>query len=138
MHVMTKELPDWTWGTFWWDDRPDEGPFARYRPAGVAGVWRNYLMNSTFSQVTPRESDDVPNICFNPYLEGKLDGGPQSNCVRCHRMAARPDLMMKPIPTRPVSAADLVFKRDLKTDYVWSASIEQDALLKKLQYLQVP
>jgi hypothetical protein len=137
MHVMTKELPDWTWATFWWDDHSDVGRFAEQRTAGVTGVWRNYLMNSTFSQITPRAPSGAINTCFNPYLEGKAPDGPQSNCVRCHRMAARPQLMIVS-PPRPVSAFDAFFQSELKTDYAWSVSIEPDRILNMFLTEQQP
>jgi hypothetical protein len=133
MHIMTKELPDWTWATFWWDDHPAAGRFAAQRTAGVSGVWRNYLMNSTFSQTTPRTGDGGNNICFNPYLEGTLQDGNKSSCVRCHRMAAQ-QLAVTTVasPARPVSASDGYFAGGIKTDYLWSLVMEPNALLERL------
>lgn len=134
MHFMTKELPDWTWATFWWDDHPEAGRFASQRTASVSGVWRNYLMNSTFSQTTPRAADGTNNICFNPYLEGKLQDGAKTSCVRCHRMAAQQLPQTEVIsPARPVSASDVYFASGIKTDYLWSLVLEPNALLQLLK-----
>ena len=84
MHVSTREIPDWVWSTFWWHDRPDQGPYAQNRPREVQGVWQNYLMNTTLSMDTPREQDGSPKIVFNPYVEGKFSNGVLSNCMTCH------------------------------------------------------
>jgi hypothetical protein len=53
MHVTTKEIPDWVWATFWWHDRPDDGPFAADRPAQLDGAARNYLMDVAYSAESP-------------------------------------------------------------------------------------
>lgn len=39
-HAATRELPNWVWTTFWWHDRPNDGPYAADRPSSVRGVWR--------------------------------------------------------------------------------------------------
>lgn len=107
MHVTTKEMPDWTWETFWWSPTPDAPPFGHDRPASVEGVWRNYDMCASYSMVTPRQPDGRPHACFNPYLETDLGptsffrvgtqwfppdpmAGTQSNCMSCHARAAYP------------------------------------------------
>ena len=36
IHVTTKEIDDWVWATFWWHDRPNDGPFARTASARSA------------------------------------------------------------------------------------------------------
>jgi hypothetical protein len=57
LHVATKEIPDWTWSTFWWQLDPDKKPFAAGRPSQdvLEGYWRNYVMDTTLSMVTPEE-----------------------------------------------------------------------------------
>jgi hypothetical protein len=32
MHATSKEIDDWTWQTFWWHDKPNDGPYAADRP----------------------------------------------------------------------------------------------------------
>jgi hypothetical protein len=44
MHTTSKEIDDWTWQTFWWHDKPNDGPYAADRPDVLKGIWRNYLM----------------------------------------------------------------------------------------------
>jgi hypothetical protein len=102
MHVLTTELPAGVWGTFWWHDRPGNGPFAAGRPAAVAGVWRNYLMDVAFDAALPLSADGTPKICFNPWFDAKFpDGGHgnglKSNCVSCHNRASYPRTDFLPI-----------------------------------------
>ena len=33
MHVITREIKNWVWATFWWHDFPNRGPFSEDRPA---------------------------------------------------------------------------------------------------------
>src|SRR5712691_4136427 len=61
MHYTTKEISDWVWSTYWWHDQPDGGPFGSDRPTVVQGVWRNYLMDTSYSMDLPREYDGSPN-----------------------------------------------------------------------------
>jgi hypothetical protein len=91
-HFATKELPNWVWATFWWHDHPDQGVYADDRPGPgiLKGVWRNYLMNVAYDMDKPREPDGRPHIAYNPYLEGGLIGGLESNCMTCHRRATWP------------------------------------------------
>lgn len=90
-HAATRELPNWVWTTFWWHDRPDEGPYGSDRPPRVRGVWRHYLMDVAYDMDRPREHDSSPRIAFNPYLEGGIPGGVHSNCMTCHRRATFPN-----------------------------------------------
>lgn len=90
MHVITREIPDWVWATFWWHDHPDYGEFAAGRPASVRGVWRNYLMDVTYDMERPWQRNGEPNAVFNPYLEAPLTDGTRSNCMTCHRRSVWP------------------------------------------------
>ena len=92
MHVATREITDWVWATFWWHDKPDQGPYAQDRPDALKSPWRNYLMNTTLSMDTPLEPDGSPKIVFNPYIEGKFANGPVSNCMTCHNRSTSPSL----------------------------------------------
>jgi hypothetical protein len=119
LHVMTKEIPDWVWSTFWWspqpaasqfaDDRPREGPLHGY---AIRGPWRNYLMDTTLSMETPREPDPPAlatpppgdncgdastrtraKICYNPYIETPaMPNYSHSNCMNCHAHATIPGM----------------------------------------------
>jgi hypothetical protein len=88
VHVTTKETPDWVWATFWWDVNEATDPKAAGRPPSIRGKWRHFLMDTTLSATTPKETDAGPKICFNPYLELRLRNGGISNCLQCHSKAA--------------------------------------------------
>src|ERR1035438_3612279 len=94
MHVTTKEIPEWTWATFWWDIHGVSDSRAAGRPRDIAVQWRHFLMETTLSGMTPSEKDGGPKIVFNPYLETQVtttDGVPNgiiSNCLQCHSRAA--------------------------------------------------
>ncbi len=117
LHFTTKEIPDWVWGTFWWHDEPEIGPYARQRPSLVLSPWKNYLMNASYGMVEP------PNIVFNPYLEAPLAGGMTSNCMSCHRRAVWPASKSdKSVTARgEVSPGDAtLFANKLKLDFLWT------------------
>ena len=146
MHVITKEMDNWTFQTFWWSPTPDTSPHADFRPAEIRGVWANYLMCTAYSMVTPRTPSGGPHICFNPYLETDLGptapftvgtqtypadpmAGTRSNCMHCHARAGWPAY----VPGNPYSANlgrivnegyvapnDPYYARITKTDFLWS------------------
>lgn len=130
LHVATRELPDWVWGTVWWHDRPGQGPYAAGRPADQAAPWRNYLMNVAFDAERPREPDGSARIVFNPWLEARFPdsghgGGTVSNCLSCHRRAGFPAVGAFTVTrgTPPVAmAAD---EPDaVKTSSLWSLPLQ--------------
>lgn len=93
LHVATRETADWVWGTFWWHDAPDRGPYASLRPANLASPWRNYLMSVSFDTDLPTERDGSPHLAYNPWFEARLvdtgsGSGVVSNCMTCHRRAS--------------------------------------------------
>ena len=94
MHVSTKEIDNWTWQTFWWDNGAH--PMGSPPPGSVKGVWRNYEACSAYS-MTDKNDPNGPNIvCFNPYLEGNggaISDSRQSNCMSCHGVARVPAIM---------------------------------------------
>ncbi|HET9282325.1 MAG TPA: hypothetical protein VFR24_10225 [Candidatus Angelobacter sp.] len=109
VHVTTKEIPDWVWATFWWDNHGISDPRAAERPKTIKPRWSHFLMETTLSGTTPLETDGGPKICFNPYLETPLRNGAISNCLQCHSKAAYG-------PPSRISAYDLgVLGRDGKT-----------------------
>jgi hypothetical protein len=130
-HLTTKEIDDWVWATFWWHDRPDDGPFAADRTDNVKGVWRNYLMSASYDLNLPRESDGQPHIAFNPWLEaGFPDGGHGngrvSNCMNCHHRASSPPPPANPRSFLPIFRGDpdptdpAYSAGKLRLDYLWS------------------
>jgi len=146
MHVTTKEMDTWTWQTFWWSPRPDEGPDAADRTPSVKGVFRNYHMCTAYSMVTPRRADGGPAVCFDPFLETDLGptkpftfngktypadpmAGTESNCMSCHARAATPALQSGPVPSANygrisnqgyLSPTSDYYKGLLRTDFLWS------------------
>jgi hypothetical protein len=57
LHIITKELADWTWSTFWWTNDPkDPKGVDRLGPDIIPAPWSNYAMDTTLSMVTPNES----------------------------------------------------------------------------------
>ncbi|MBV9157628.1 MAG: hypothetical protein JO097_15290 [Acidobacteriaceae bacterium] len=125
-HVATKEIPDWTWTTFWWHPGPLDASTQEYvscRPPHISHPWNNYLMDATLSMLTPYSKlkpQLTPKICFNPYLEGQQAGGTQANCMSCHRQAAFPVAWKLPKPGEYWSGDQVLFLDNTKTDYLWS------------------
>ncbi len=120
MHLTTKEIDDWVWATFWWHDRPDNGPFAADRHHDVAGVFRNYLMDVSYDSNTPREFDGSPNACMNPWLEARFPSGMSSNCMTCHQRATWPLVDFLPVTRGSLAPTDPFFGNKTKLDFLWS------------------
>jgi hypothetical protein len=129
MHVTTKEIPGWTWQTFWWSPFPDASPNGADRTRHVEGEWRNYEMCTAYSMTGPPETASAPPvICFNPYLETGLTGlvGTDSNCKTCHRLAAWPNFSTAYQANGLVLANDpALFSDNLKLDFLWSVTRAQ-------------
>jgi hypothetical protein len=91
MHITTKEIPNWTWATFWWGDRSEHKIYSCDRPPAlrIQRRWRRYAMDVAYDMNRPQPAPGVPKICFNPFLEGVIPDGTVSNCMTCHRRAAR-------------------------------------------------
>lgn len=152
MHVTTKEIPDWTFQTFWWTPFPKTAPFGNDRPASIRAPFDNYDMCNAYSVETPMAGNGGPHICFNPYLEADLGptksyvmngktmhadpmAGTRSNCMACHSRAAWPAKMDPPYVAR-TSSMGTVFNpgyipRDAPyyqgittTDFLWSIPLE--------------
>lgn len=151
MHVTGKEIPNWTWQSFWWSLEPNDSTTGRDRPKSIRAPWNHYDMTVTYSMVTPA-GDSV--IGFNPYLETSLGGsipnsltgtdstpwtGISTNCMSCHRRAGvnwvGANFVAPPYgPDMNIAAGDsLVFTQPnpagsgrvpvLKTDFLWSVAI---------------
>jgi hypothetical protein len=128
LHITTKEIDDWVWGTLWWHDKPDDGPFAENRPGSLAKPWRSYLMNAAYDLNLPKEKDGGPHVTFDPWLEAKFEdggghgGGVVSNCMNCHNRASSGADDFKPIYRGdPDLAKDGAYAPgSLRTDFLWS------------------
>jgi hypothetical protein len=92
MHVNTKEIPNWTWQTFWWQpggDTPNGFPGSKQgQPSTLQGPWTNYAACTAYDQTT-RPGGTTMQVCFNPYLETdpSIPAGITSNCMSCHGVA---------------------------------------------------
>jgi len=92
MHVNTKEIPFWTWQTFYWQpggDTPNGVPGSKVQqPATLPAPWNNYAMCTNYNQ-TVKPGSATMDVCFNPYLEtsSTIPAGITSNCMSCHGTA---------------------------------------------------
>ncbi|HEY0253806.1 MAG TPA: hypothetical protein VGC41_19885, partial [Kofleriaceae bacterium] len=114
-HVTTKEIPYWTWQTYWWHDSPDRGAFATGRPDAIRGAAAHYLMDVTYSADRP---------CFNPWLEARFPDGQASNCVTCHQRAVVGAADYLPVTRGRLRDDDPYFRDHLQTDFLWSVTFE--------------
>jgi hypothetical protein len=106
LHVVTKELRDWTWITLFWSDAPTTD-FGADRPDAIAGPWASYKMCAVVDY-DERDDGGAPSAragdaslaaslavtrgfgprswCSNPYLE-KGAHNATTNCIGCHQHA---------------------------------------------------
>lgn len=123
---------------FWWSPFPADLQYGADRPAFITKPWTNYLMHVAYA-MTESPTDTTPRITFNPYLETNLTGqfpnpnsstwfGIHTNCMTCHRLAARgttqpgggfatppygPAMFLSPGDSAPYAGL-------VKTDFLWS------------------
>ena len=104
LHIMTKELRDWSWITLWWSPEADSD-FGADRPSTITGPFAHYKMcvvtafdekdrapGSSFAATMPslaaaldRAADAGPSTwCSNPYLETP-ERAATTNCIGCHQ-----------------------------------------------------
>jgi hypothetical protein len=115
MHVTTKEIPHWTFQTFWWTPYPDAPPFGADRVPQVRGVFRNYAMCNAWNEDLPVTATGGPHICFNPYLEavsGTTNMGEVFNAGHVSRSAP-------------------YYAHIITTDFLWSIPLMARAEKKK-------
>lgn len=140
MHVTSREIPRWTWQTFWWTPNPDSPHFpssaaiAKERPEQLQGAPRHYAHASAYSMVNPpqpdtggkNEGDSI--YAYNPWLEagfssfalpaskpkGTNDVGIQTNCMSCHLQANYPEPKFPPgfNPPNPFYTGDRYISLD--------------------------
>jgi hypothetical protein len=108
MHVTGKEIPNWTWQSYWWAINPQDPQYGNDRPASIPAPWNHYNMTVAYYML---RNNGAPNVAYNPYLESSLSGciprqggngsatgcgskdsifwtGVSTNCMACHRRAA--------------------------------------------------
>jgi hypothetical protein len=81
MHVTTKEIPEWTWQTYFWTPNPAAPPtpssaaLAQTRPSQITGAAAHYAIVFAYQMVAPNQpanggqSVGSPAVGYNPYLE---------------------------------------------------------------------
>ncbi len=89
MHVVTKEIPSWSFQSVWWSPTPDHGKYAKDRPQDLKaeGPWRHYLLTDSYDFPVDAEGD--LEIAVNPYIEGVIHPI-ATNCRNCHVRAGYP------------------------------------------------
>ncbi|NES23791.1 MAG: hypothetical protein F6K41_33955 [Symploca sp. SIO3E6] len=120
MHVTSKEIPRWTWQTFWWTPDPENPHFpssqaiADTRPEQLTGAPRHYALAHAYSMVNqPQPKIGGTNTgesvyAYNPWLEAGFtpdhlpaskpntnNVGIQSNCMSCHIQARYSKALIK-------------------------------------------
>jgi hypothetical protein len=135
MHVTTKEIANWTWATFYWENGQDPpnaspGSLSDMPDANhIKGPYRNYAMCVSDAAVTPStDPNGKPIVCFNPYLETAQADGIHSNCMSCHARARMPISPAAPnfypltyLPNGWFDLSDQsIFGGLTKTDFVWA------------------
>jgi hypothetical protein len=133
MHVNTKEIPFWTWQTFWWQpgaDAPNGFPGTKAgQPASLPAPFNNYATCANYDQTT-RPGGSTMQVCFNPYLETSrgIPAGITSNCMSCHGTAR---IDSGPRPLYPSNyTAPIAFFTDSRyftststhTDFSWAVA----------------
>lgn len=104
LHIMTKELRDWSWITLWWSPDADSD-FGADRPSSITGPMAHYKMcvvtaydekdgapGSTFARSAPTlaaalditAGEGPATWCSNPYLE-TAEHSAKTNCIGCHQ-----------------------------------------------------
>lgn len=89
MHVVTKEIPSWSFQSVWWSPTPNHGQYATDRPEDLKaeGPWDQYLLTDSYD--FPVDSEGNLDIAVNPYIEGVIHPI-ATNCRNCHVRAGYP------------------------------------------------
>lgn len=124
MHIITKEIPQWTLQSAWWSDLPDAGPYAADRPAlpQAQGPWQRYLM-TVEDGITREPGGAALPVAFNPFIELAATHPVATNCRNCHLRASWPtsSYLTKtgPGPLANLGVGDGLFAGLLLTDFQW-------------------
>jgi hypothetical protein len=146
MHIATKELPDWSWSTFWWKgfDRTDGNDWTcdnAQRPQSITSVWKNYSADTTVSfgglkplvssvskcgvesYTNPHVAPDRSRVAvYNPFIEASRVGyGTASSCIDCHAHASV-DFNGAKFGVGISTPTLFNLEGLLRTDYLWSVA----------------
>jgi mono/diheme cytochrome c family protein len=131
LHIITKEVNQWTWNTYWWargEARDAEG-YGKDRPK-LKEPWSNYVMAASLNPARALAGGAAGNAVFNPYQESQLQnpridsttkglGGLASNCLSCHQRAAYPITDSPDLITLPGNDPTDLTNR-ITTEFLWS------------------
>jgi len=147
MHVTTKEIPNWTWQTYFWVPQPDypgdpsSPTYAKLRPSTLSPAAAHYAVSPCYAMVYPNQpitggtdKDAEPIICYNPYLEAgfgpnvfqykntwqpDFQYGVQTNCASCHALATMTGNLGYST-NQYIDMKNPAFKNDVQLDFAWS------------------
>lgn len=127
MHLTTKEIPNWTWQTYWWDDRKANlEPYVQPAPSFIQSPWNNYVCAIGYSMCNNGEKNCTDmstdaTYCASPYIEYTIGGPKASNCMTCHAYATWPGIKSTTKNKGYVDLAnDPAFIGNVKLDFLWS------------------
>ena len=123
MHITTKEIVNWTWQTYWWQNGtnpPNNFPGGvDGMPDTIKGPWRSYAMCISDSVTVPFNDPKGKLVnCFNPYLETAF--GTASNCMACHARANANVGFSFYTETAFFDPTSTIFRNKTRTDFVWA------------------
>jgi hypothetical protein len=146
MHVTTKEIPNWTWQTYFWAADPANpgGPssptIAYLKPSEITGSAAHYAVSPCYAMVYPNQpvtggkQGKNPIICYNPYLEAgfgpsvfqfknswkpEFQYGVQTNCASCHALSTSSGKLGYSTD-QYIDMKSPVFKNEVQLDFAWS------------------
>lgn len=147
MHVTTKEIPNWTWQTYYWaadpsnPGEPSSPLYAAVRPKELVGAASHYAVSPCYSMVTPdqptfggTDKGASPVICYNPYLEAgfgpsvfqfknkwrpDFEYGVQTNCPSCHALATASGKLGYSTD-QYIDMENPAFVNEVQLDFAWS------------------
>jgi hypothetical protein len=147
MHVTTKEIPNWTWQTYFWapdpyyPGQPSNEFYAAMKPKEITGAAAHYAVSPCYAMVYPNQpitggtdKGAFPIICYNPYLEAgfgpsvfqfkntynpDFQYGVQTNCPACHALATSSGKLGYSTD-QYIDMLNPVFKDDVQLDFAWS------------------
>jgi len=146
MHVSTKEIPNWTWQTYFWVPNPanpgdpSSPTIAHLKPAEITGAPAHYALSSCYAMTYPNQpvsggkQGEKSLICYNPYLEAGFGPsvfhhantwqpdykfGVQTNCASCHALSTSSGKLGYST-NQYIDMNDPMFKDDVQLDFAWS------------------
>jgi hypothetical protein len=131
LHIITKELRDWSWITLWWSPDPTSD-FGADRPPAIAALgapWTSYKMCvvTGYAEKDPAQAGGPSTWCSNPYLEVGASNA-QTNCIGCHQHGGTGASTMSILgaPDAFPDHARTKIRANFPTDYAYTTSTGLD------------